>query len=163
MREVPRSFANDVVALIPRLKKFAIKLDHQEWEDLLQTTLVRALDKQHLFQHGTNLISWLFCIMNHEFFNKVKKAKRDPLKKALRLGEEGLDVPSSYGDADINVIVNDMVSAFTTMRAENRQAISLVCLEGKSYRRAGEIAGIPSLTLGSRVQRGREALVKAVA
>ena len=54
-----------------RLSKFAYKLTQNsaEAEDLLQSTLLRAIEKQHLFRDNTNLYSWLSKIMYNLFSN----------------------------------------------------------------------------------------------
>jgi RNA polymerase sigma-70 factor, ECF subfamily len=49
-------FARLLEAQLPRLRRYARALtrDPSRADDLVQDTLVRALDKQHLYQDGTN-------------------------------------------------------------------------------------------------------------
>ena len=53
----PTTFGDELVALRPVMLKIAIKLtrDRDRAEDLVQDTLVRALECQHQYQPGTNL------------------------------------------------------------------------------------------------------------
>jgi RNA polymerase sigma-70 factor (ECF subfamily) len=55
-------FGRLVEAEIPRLRRYARALtrDAIRADDLVQSCLVRAVAKQHLWQPGTDLRAWLF-------------------------------------------------------------------------------------------------------
>jgi len=57
-------FARLLETEIPRLRRYARSLtrDESRADDLVQSCLVRAVAKQHLFQAGTDLRAWLFTI-----------------------------------------------------------------------------------------------------
>lgn len=50
----------ELVNNISKLKPYAVHLtgNQVDAEDLVQATTLRALEKSHLFQEGTNLLSW---------------------------------------------------------------------------------------------------------
>ena len=59
-------------ALIPemgKLKNFALRLtrNNSDAQDLVQATVLRALEKEGQFQEGTRLFSWLSKIMFNLF------------------------------------------------------------------------------------------------
>ena len=67
------------------LEKFAFKLtaNKHDADDLLQSTILRAIEKKHLFQEGTDLFKWSSKIMYNLFVSnyrrKVKyETKNDP-------------------------------------------------------------------------------------
>ena len=64
---------------IPRLRRYARALtrNRDRADDLVQDTLSRALDKQHLWQPGTNLGAWLFTIMHNQNVNNVRRDVRE--------------------------------------------------------------------------------------
>jgi RNA polymerase sigma-70 factor, ECF subfamily len=64
---------------IPRLRRYARALtrNRDRADDLVQDTLSRALDKQHLWQPGTNLGAWLFTIMHNQNVNNVRRDARE--------------------------------------------------------------------------------------
>ena len=64
---------------IPRLRRYARALtrDASRADDLVQDTLLRALNKQHLYQEGTNLRAWLFTLMHNQHVNDVRRSNRD--------------------------------------------------------------------------------------
>jgi RNA polymerase sigma-70 factor (ECF subfamily) len=69
---------------IPRLRRYARALTRSadRADDLVQETLMRALNKLHLWQPGTDLRAWLFAIMHNQFVNIVRREARDgPISK----------------------------------------------------------------------------------
>ena len=57
------------------LRKFALKLTKNVYdaEDLVQSTVLRALEKKELFQSGTNLFSWTSKIMYNMFVSNYRR------------------------------------------------------------------------------------------
>src|SRR6201997_2608225 len=64
---------------IPRLRRYARALTRSadRADDLVQTTLLRAIAKAHLWQPGTDLRAWLFTVMHNQHVNAVRRAMRD--------------------------------------------------------------------------------------
>jgi RNA polymerase sigma-70 factor (ECF subfamily) len=78
---------------IPRLRRYARSLtrDLSRAEDLLQSCLVRALEKGHLWEPGTDLRAWLFTIMHNQHVNDIRRRVR-----------EGSPVPIEKMDTDLH-------------------------------------------------------------
>ena len=70
---------------IPRLRRYARALtrNRDRADDLVQDTLCRALDKQHLWQPGTNLGAWLFTIMHNQNVNNTHSMSDAEFEAAL--------------------------------------------------------------------------------
>ena len=64
---------------IPRLRRYARALTRNtaKADDLVQSSLVRALEKQHLWQPGSNLRAWLFTILHNQHVNDVRHSLRE--------------------------------------------------------------------------------------
>src|SRR5271168_3808132 len=64
---------------IPRLRRYARALtrDASRADDLVQSCLVRAIAKQHLWQEGTDLRAWLFTILHNHNVNDVRRSARE--------------------------------------------------------------------------------------
>jgi RNA polymerase sigma-70 factor (ECF subfamily) len=64
---------------IPKLRRYARAMtrDPVRADDLVQSCLVRAITKQHLWQPGTNLRAWLFTILHHQNVNDVRRSLRE--------------------------------------------------------------------------------------
>jgi RNA polymerase sigma-70 factor (ECF subfamily) len=56
--------------------------------------------------------------------------------------------------------MHDVEKAMNALPAEQREAVSLVLVEGLAYKEAAEILEIPIGTLTSRLTRGRQALAQ---
>src|SRR5579883_3296190 len=136
-------FARFVEAEIPRLRRYARALtrDATQADDLVQSCLLRAIAKQHLWQPGTDLRAWLFTILHNQHVNNVRRGVR-----------EGTAVA---GDA---LQLRDLERALAQLPAEQRQVILLVGLEGMRYEEVATVLGIPIGTVRSRLSRGRESL-----
>jgi len=65
----------DLITESEKLQKFAYKLtqNKSDADDLLQSTLLRAIEKKHLFQEGTNLFSWSSKIMYNMFVSAYRR------------------------------------------------------------------------------------------
>ena len=63
-----------IEAEIPRLRRYARALlrDNERADDLVQDTLVRGLDKVHLYRSG-DLRAWLFTIMHNQYVNSIRR------------------------------------------------------------------------------------------
>src|SRR5215470_20204471 len=77
----PRSMIkDDIVALLPDLRAFSRFLcrEREAADDLVQNTILSALDKQEQFEPGTNLKGWLFTIMRNRFYSDLRTLRRRP-------------------------------------------------------------------------------------
>src|SRR5947199_9094288 len=63
---------------LTRLMRYARSLVRNpvQADDLVQDTVVRALEKAHLYENNTNLRGWLVTIMHNEHVNSVRRSMR---------------------------------------------------------------------------------------
>lgn len=61
------NFAQNLLSLQPELLNFAYKLtaDHEEANDLLQETSLKALDNEDRYTDETNFKGWIYTIMRN--------------------------------------------------------------------------------------------------
>ena len=142
---------------LPRLRRYARALtrDASRADDLVQDTLLRALNKQHLWQEGTNLRAWLFTLMHNQHVNDVRRASRDGGNVDVT---EMASVLVANTDPAASRKLRELERGLGMLPLEQREAILLVGLEGMRYDEAAVIAGVPIGTIRSRLSRGREAL-----
>src|SRR5438309_3827139 len=71
---------------IPRPRRYASALTRNELraDDLVQDTLTRAIEKEHLWEPGTDLRAWLLTIMHNQNVNLVRRAVREVATVDLR-------------------------------------------------------------------------------
>lgn len=155
------SFEHDVLAILPRLRRFAASLsrDRADGDDLCQAALERALKARDQWQPGTRLDSWIYRIMRNLWIDEARARQR--AAKTFAPAEAGENVGHA-GDQDIeaHVHLSDVDRAMQALPDEQREAIALVLVEGLSYKEAAAVLGVPMGTLTSRLVRGRGALIE---
>jgi RNA polymerase sigma-70 factor (ECF subfamily) len=144
---------DDVVAYIPALRAFAWTLTrrHQEVDDLVQDTLLKAIAKRQSYTAGTNMRAWLFTIMRNTFLTGAKKATRERTGDAECVSGR----PSVPATQDWTVRGNEVWNAVMRLPGHYREALILVLLLGESYESTARICGIAIGTVKSRVNRAR--------
>ena len=142
---------------IPRLRRYARALtrDASRADDLVQSCLLRAVAKQHLWQPGTDLRAWLFTILHNQNVNDVRRSVREGV--AVPVEDVGL-VLTTTANAEASLQLRDLERAIAGLPQEQRQVILLVGLEGMRYEEVATVLGIPIGTVRSRRSRGRDML-----
>src|ERR1700730_11949680 len=149
-------FAPMLEAQIPRLRRYARALtrNRSRADDLVQNCLTRAVAKQHLWQHGTNLRAWLFTIMHDQHVNDVRRGVRE--RNTVEL--EQAPMLTAPSNAIPRLELRDLERALVNLPHEQREVILLVGLEGMRYDQVAEILNVPIGTVRSRLSRGRDQL-----
>jgi RNA polymerase sigma-70 factor (ECF subfamily) len=145
-----------LVALLPRLRRFARNLarNPHDADDVVQTALERALSRSSQWRSDARLDSWMFKIIRNAWIDAVRaRSRHDRLFAAEEAGES---VGESPIDREVDLL--SVQAAMARLPEEQRSAISLVLIEGLTYKEAALVLDIPIGTLTSRLARGRDAL-----
>jgi len=150
-------FCRQLEEQIPRLRRYARALtrDSTRADDLVQSCLMRALAKSHLWQPGTDLRAWLFTILHNQHVNDVRRALREGSTIPV---EDAAPVMTAPASQDASLQLRDLDRAMAQLAEEQRQVLLLVGLEGMRYDEVARVLQIPVGTVRSRLSRGREAL-----
>ena len=143
-------------ALIPRLRQFARALtrDATAADDLVQSTLERALRAWTSRNKQDALQSWLFSILYRQFIDEQRRAKRwRRVLDAVGVADE----PHAPSAERVNE-GRDTLAAFAELPAEQRAILLLVGVEGFSYREVADALEVPIGTVMSRLSRARDKL-----
>jgi RNA polymerase sigma-70 factor (ECF subfamily) len=142
---------------IPRLRRYARALtrDPARADDLVQSCLVRAIAKEHLWEPGTDLRAWLFTILHNQNVNEIRRSAREGVVVAV---EDVAPVLTVAPRAGASLQLRDLERAIRLLPEEQRQVILLVGLEGMRYEEVAAVLDIPIGTVRSRLSRGREML-----
>jgi len=162
MQQAPKSFRKHLVELLPALSRFAWSLcrGDRKADDLVQATCERALTRWAQFEPETKMESWLFSIMHSIWKNELRHSGVQERAKVHLEAEPGNIDGERIGVGKI--YLSQVLSKLNELPSEQAAALTLVCLEGQSYRQASEILNIPQGTLESRIARGRIALGRAL-
>jgi RNA polymerase sigma-70 factor (ECF subfamily) len=156
MTVTPEEIGERIAQLLPRLRRFARALSRNQHDadDLVQAAVERAWRHLGQLEPGRSLASWIFGIM--------KNAWIDDRRARARRGE--VPLPENSGEhprvspVDTEGILWSVSEALNKLPDEQRLAVALVLVEGRSYKEAAELLDIPVGTLTSRLARGRAAL-----
>jgi len=156
-----QAFEGELLALLPRLRRFARSLarDAADADDLTQLSIERALKARAQWQPGTRMDAWMMKIMRNCWIDEIRARTRRaqtfvPEDAGASVGTAG------HEDVERAAEMRDLDRAMNALAPEQREVIALVLIEGLAYREAAEILDIPIGTLTSRLTRGRQALMQ---
>jgi RNA polymerase sigma-70 factor, ECF subfamily len=150
-------FKEDVAALVPHLRAFARSLtggDVQLADDVVQDTIVNALQAQHQFTPGTNLKAWLFTILRNRFRSVIARKH-----VTSEVPDDDLERHSWVpAEQESRIEVAAFKRAFQALSPAHREVLVLVAVHGLPYEQVAEICGCEVGTVKSRVNRARAML-----
>lgn len=153
-------FRQDLVALVPRLRRFALSLagNAADADDLVQSACVKALRNAVQFTPGTRMDSWMYRIIQTLWLDDRCKSslRRPPLDPAdIEISDEG----QGASLPEDRMMLAQARNAMATLPEGQRVVLALVAIEGLSYRETAEALHLPLGTVMSRLSRAREALL----
>jgi RNA polymerase sigma-70 factor (ECF subfamily) len=156
MSEAFEAIRVQLIELLPRLRRFARNLTRQpeDADDLVQIALERAWTRCEQWDTNSRLDSWMFGIIRHAWIDELRSRKR----RGPQLDVDEMSETLADTQAAMNIEVMSVQTAMLQLPEEQRTAISLVLVEGLSYKEAAQVMEIPIGTLTSRLARGRETL-----
>jgi len=148
--------SDDVLSFVPALRLFARSLCGRDGEpdDLVQDTLLRAIENIHSYTPGTNMRAWLFTIMRNRFYNQIVKRKRERPAAADCASSVPISQPSQYW----HIRGRELEAALLELPRQYREAVMLVLVTGESYQTAADVMSCDIGTIKSRINRGRKLL-----
>ena len=150
-------FREDVAAMVPHLRAFARSLtggDVHLADDLVQDTILNALQAQRQFTPGTNLKAWLFTILRNRFRSLITR-------KHVTAEVQDDDLERKWltpAHQESVVEVTAFRRAFRHLSSAHREVLVLVGVHGLSYEQVAEICRCEVGTVKSRVNRARNLL-----
>lgn len=154
--ETSQNFQDELVALLPRLRRFARNLTRSphDADDMVQIAVERAITRAEQRQPEARLDGWMFKILRNAWIDEVRsRGRRDALFAPQAAGEQ---IGREAIEQEVTLL--SVQAAMLRLPEEQRVAVSLVLIEGLPYKEAAEVLDVPIGTLTSRLARGREAL-----
>jgi len=151
-----------LISVLPRLRRFCIALaGYEAGDDLCQATVTKALVNHAQFQPGSSPAAWLFRIARNQHIDHLRRTKTRGIELEMEVaervaGDDGVRTLEGRSDLD------HVRAAYLLLSDEQREVMSLVVIDGQSYRDTAEILGIPVGTVMSRLARARQALDRSL-
>lgn len=157
-------FRAQLVALLPRLRRFAMGLtaDRDEADDLVQAACERALARQHQWRPGSRLDSWLYRIIQTQRIDRHRRNRRLAVVPTEREADDWPDHQSA-DRAENQAMLDRTLRALAQLPEEQRLVMTRVVVEGEGYKEVAEALDIPVGTVMSRLARARQRLHRLLA
>lgn len=166
--ESPERFEQIALPYLDSVYRAAVAVCRRtdEAEDLTQTTFLKAFERFHMFQPGTNCKAWLLQIMRNLWIDRVRHRRVTGTPISL---DEELLVTAPEADArpwsdarDLleNFSDEQVIQALKRLSPDQRLTLYLMDVEQLSEKEVAEITGTASGTVKSRTSRARRELKK---
>jgi RNA polymerase sigma-70 factor (ECF subfamily) len=144
---------DELITHLPALRAFALSLTRNRAtaDDMMQDTVLKAWSNMDKFQPGTNMRAWLFTILRNNFYTSRRKLNRE-VADVDNVFSDNMSVKPEH---DGKLQMMDFKAALSKLPDEQREALILVGASGFSYEEAGEMCGVATGTIKSRVNRAR--------
>ena len=152
----------ELVQILPRLRRFARGLAGaaDQADDLVQTSVEKALRNLDSFTSGTRLDAWMFRIIRNTWIDTVRSRKTtEPFDTDAADTLAGSDGRTT---TEARLHLAEVRRAMAQLPEDQRVVLMLVCVEGMRYREVAEALDIPEGTVMSRLSRARLALAEAL-
>lgn len=154
-------YHEDLIAEMDKLRGFALRLTDQpcDAEDLLQASLLKAMEKKETFRFGSNLFAWCSKIMYNTFVTNYRRKKNHE----SQYDPEPIIAAQMTPDRSFNMVrCAEVDEAMSGLSKNQQRVIQGVCLEGKRYQEVADNLHIPVGTVRSRLARAREELERSL-
>lgn len=123
----------------------------------MQEACERAILRQHQFEPGTRLDSWMFRIIQNLWVDRQRAGRRrgttvDVAEADTVVGADGESATAAAVD------LARVRRCIAQLPEDQRAVLLLVCVDGLSYRDAADGLGLPIGTVMSRLARARQRL-----
>src|SRR5258708_27076757 len=130
---------DDIVGLLPDLRAFSRFLcrEREAADDLVQNTVLAALDKQAQFTAGTNLKGWLFTIMRNRFYSDLRPERPRPTS----IDDDAAAPPAAADNPEATLALKELSSALWQLTPQSPESLVLRGARGFSYQEAAARSG----------------------
>jgi RNA polymerase sigma-70 factor, ECF subfamily len=158
----------ELYALVaPRLLGYLAKMtrDRAVADDLLQQTFLKLHRARAAYVRGADPVPWLYSIAHRTFLDEARRQKRAVVRTA---DDEVPEVPAAITGESFErrdepadpELARAALDALAQLPDQQREAVVLTKLDGKSVAEAAAIAGTTVGAMKVRAHRGYEALRK---
>jgi len=156
-------FNHSLLGLRDKLKYFAYSLtaNHEDADDLIQDTFVKAFTNKDKFDPATNLKAWVYTIMKNTFINKYRKDTKistviDNTKDLYYLNNSN---STEITSPDSVYNHNELVKVIDGLQDDHRIPFQMH-FQGYKYKEIAESLNLSIGTVKSRIFFSRKKLME---
>lgn len=152
-------FFNQIPVLTKSLKPFALNMtkNHEDMEDLIQDTYMRAINNFDKFQQGTNIKAWLFTIMKNIFINEYRRKQRQQTTTDNTENQSLLNngKNKTFNLAERTILEDELNHAITSIKPDLSHPF-MMHFQGFKYEEIADKLDLPLGTVKSRIFLARK-------
>lgn len=157
------SFQEKILGLQSNMHSFAMMLtaNRDDADDLVQDTILKALDNQDKYVDNVNFKGWIMTIMRNIFINNYRKVVRSQtiIDQTEDLYHLNLSQDSGFDTPDGSMTVKEINASINKLNDELKVPFSMF-LAGYKYNEIADKLTLPLGTVKSRIFFARQALQK---
>lgn len=152
-------FEQELITLQGKLRNYAYLLfpQKEDAEDLLQETLLKALENRESYNENVNFKGWLYTIMHNTFVN-ICKSKKYCLFLSMSDGNLDADIARTMEDFATDELSFEEVAQIVDELPENLRVVLSMRLKGFKYFEIAAHTGMPLGLVKSRIFYGKKRL-----
>lgn len=152
-------FEQELITLQGKLRNYAYLLfpQKEDAEDLLQETLLKALENRERYHENMNFKGWLYTIMHNTFVN-ICKSKKYCLFLSMSDGNLDADIARTMEDFATDELSFEEVAQIVDELPENLRVVLSMRLKGFKYFEIAAHTGMPLGLVKSRIFYGKKRL-----
>ncbi len=151
-------FERELISLQGKLRSYAYLLfpEKEDAEDLMQETLLKALENRERYNENVNFKGWLYTIMHNIFINTCK-SKKYCLFMSLSDGNVITEIAKTMEFADDEYGFKEVCQVVDEL-PEGLREVMWMRLRGFKYLEIANHTGIPIGLVKSRIFYGKKKL-----
>ena len=149
----------DIIDIYPRIMAYAFSKtkNKQQAEDLVQTTILRALENKEQWSNVKNLSAWLITICKNKFLDNTRKIKEDQFSE--KTNESNIISNNLSDDSEVNKIFNDCSQKIAE---EKRDILFMSYIKGITTKEISEIIQKPQNTILTWLANAKKELITCI-
>lgn len=155
-----RDLNGELLELLPRLERFATSLtrNRDDARDLVQEAALKVLHGG--IPEGADVKRWAFRVCKNVWIDSLRR-KKTREAPSIEPGAIGVASHDAQEELEGRSQLRKTLELMAKLPHDQRIALSLVAIEGMSYREVASVMEVPIGTVMSRVSRARASIANA--
>ena len=149
----------DIIDIYPRIMAFAFSKtrDKQKAEDLVQTTILKALENKDQWTNVKNLSAWLITICRNKFLDNVKKSTEQQFTDTS--DDSNLVSNNLSDDGEVKKIFEDCSQQLDTNK---KDVLFMSYIKGITTKEISDIIQKPQNTILTWLANAKKQMIECI-
>ncbi len=146
--------------LLPRLRQYIRRrvFDVNAQEDVVQNVFLSLHRARHTYRAERPFSPWLYAVARNAAIDYTRSRGRRLGRELSLEADAGVEPVAAPADPHADDLAPELIEALQALPDNQREAVTLIHLEGLSVAEASERAGVSKSALKVRAHRGYRAL-----